>query len=385
VERNRRGAAQEVAALLKTQADLRERVKELTCLYGIARAAQQPGATLEETLRAIVELLPPAWQYPEAARARLAVDEQVWCSEGFRETAQSQRAQITAGGAERGFVEVVYVEERPAADEGPFLREERSLIDAVARQVGLLLERRRAEEEKERLREQLTHADRLATLGQLAAGVAHELNEPLGNILGFAQLAAKARGLPAAAAADLERIVKASLHARDIIRKLLVFARQSPPKVAPLDLNDLARETLSLFASRLAKAGVALETALAGEPVVIEGDSTQLSQALVNLVVNALQAMPRGGTLRVATALGNGGAALSVEDTGEGMTEEVRKQVFLPFFTTKDIGKGTGLGLSVTHGIVSQHGGTIHVWSEPGKGSRFEIRLPRAGAGREGV
>lgn len=188
------------------KAALAERVKELTCLYGIAQIAGQPGMSLEETIQDIVELLPPAWQYPEITFARIILDGISYTTQGFRECRQKQTGEIIVGGVPRGVVELVYAEEKPVLDEGPFLKEERNLIDAVARQVALVIERRQAEEEKVKLHSQLLHADRLATVGMLAAGVAHELNEPLGNILGFAQLAKKCPELPASAEHDLSLI-----------------------------------------------------------------------------------------------------------------------------------------------------------------------------------
>ncbi len=176
------------------QVDLRERVKELTCLYGIAHLGVQPELSLEQVLQGIVELLPPAWLYPESTSAKIVLDGRVYSTPGFKEGLNQQRAEILISGEKRGVVEVTYQEEKPELDEGPFLKEERSLIDAVAKEVAIILKRRQDEEEKLRLEEQLRHADRLVTIGQLAAGVAHELNEPLGSILGFAQLAKKCPG-----------------------------------------------------------------------------------------------------------------------------------------------------------------------------------------------
>lgn len=365
-------------ALLDQQAQwaLRERIKELTCLYSIARLAADRDAPIEATLQGIVDLLPAAWQYPDIATARIVADGRSFTTAGFRETSHRQRAEIVAGDETRGCVEVGYLEERAEADEGPFLREERSLIDAVAREVALVLERRRTEEERRKLREQLRHADRLATIGQLAAGVAHELNEPLGNILGFAQLAAKIPGLPEQAARDLDRIVRAALHAREVVRKLMLFSRQTAPRKTRVDLNQVVREGLYVLESRCAKAGIELVRELSPDLPELTADPSQIHQILVNLVVNAVQAMPAGGRLTVRTAADSTHAALVVEDTGTGMSEEIRQRIFTPFFTTKDVGEGTGLGLAVVHGIVASHGGTIQVESELGRGSRFEVRLP---------
>lgn len=368
------------------EAALHERVKELTCLYGIAQVAARPGKPQDEILASIVELLPPAWQYPEITCAKIVVDGRSYETSGFRECRQKQSADVIVDGSVRGSVAVGYSEETPELDEGPFLKEERNLIDAVAGHVASIIERKQAEEDRAKLQDQLWHADRLATIGLLAAGVAHELNEPLGNILGFAQLARKCPGLPESAKGDIEKIESASLQAREIIKDLLVFARQMPPEKTRVDLNEVVERGLHFFEGRCVKEDVKLVCDLAPAPAVIKADPAQLNQVLVNLVVNALQAMPQGGSLKVQTCAENDEICLIVEDTGIGMSEETVAQIFMPFYTTKDVGQGTGLGLPVVHGIVTAHGGTIQVDSEVGRGTRFEIRLPvAAGNGTDGI
>ena len=170
----------------RAQAALRERVKELTGLYKLAQLSERPDISLDELLQGIAALLPPAWQYPEIAVGRIVLDGHSYSSDSDPGSKRCQRSAIVVGGLERGLVEVSYREERPELDEGPFLTEERSLLDAIAHEVAAIMERRETDAERERLHEQLLHADRLATIGELAAGVAHELNEPLGAVLGFA-------------------------------------------------------------------------------------------------------------------------------------------------------------------------------------------------------
>jgi two-component system NtrC family sensor kinase len=358
------------------QIELRERIKEITCLYGIARLVAQPEASFAEVIQGIVNLLPPAWLYPEIACARIVLNGQSCTTEGFRESPYRQVSDIVVDKERVGFVEVAYLERKLTMDEGPFLAEERSLIDSVAGEVAVYYERAKAKEERTSLREQLRHADRLATIGQLAAGVAHELNEPLGNILGYAQLAKKSPGLPAQVEKDLKNIETASLNAREIIRKLMTFARQLPPQKVPVNLNDIVTDGMYFFEARCKKAGIELIVRLASDVPKITVDPGQINQVLVNLVVNAFQAMPQGGTLTVETRATREGVFLAIEDTGVGMTGEVKDQVFVPFFTTKDIDQGTGLGLAVVHGIVTSHGGTIAIETEPEKGTRFLVQLP---------
>ncbi len=372
--------AAEVLGLVLThqqvQSLAQERVKELTCLYGIAKVAESTDLDLAARLRAIAELLPPGWQYPDVCEARIAFDGAAHATAGFRKTAWIQSAPILVGGRPRGRVEIVYTEPRPELVEGPFLAEERNLIDEVARGIGLIVERTQAEEEKARLHEQLLHADRLATIGKLAAGIAHELSEPLGAILGFAQLAGTVPDLPPQTRQDLEKIVQASLRAREIIKKLLFFGRQTPPARAPIDLNRVVRDGLTILEPRFDAARIQLTLELAAELPTLIADPGQIAQVVVNLVLNSIQAMPAGGTIVVSTSAEGDRVCLTVADTGIGMPKEILAQIFEPFFSTKEVGQGTGLGLAVVHGIVSSHGGSIEVTSEPGRGSRFEVRLP---------
>lgn len=353
-----------------------ERVKELACLYTIAKIAERRETPLRETLLGVAAAIPPAWQHPALASARIVVDEATHESPDFRGGHHRLSADVVVRGAIRGRVEVFYAEDPAVLEDPPFLPEERKVLDEVAREVAAILERSEAERASERLETQLRHADRLATIGQLAAGVAHELNEPLAGILGFAQLSSKAAGLPEQVAKDLDRIVRATLHAREVVRKLMLFGRPAEPREAAVNLNRVVDESLRLLEGRLADSGVRVDRTLDAALPEIAADPSQMHQILVNLVVNALQAMTGGGTLRVLTSTTPGGVELRVEDSGIGMTEEVLRQIFDPFFTTKEDGTGTGLGLPVVHGIVRGHGGTIEVESEPGRGSRFVVRLP---------
>jgi two-component system, NtrC family, sensor kinase len=235
--------------------------------------------------------------------------------------------------------------------------------------------------------EQLRHADRLSTVGQLAAGIAHELGTPLNVVMGRAQLIVRDHEPESDTQKNGIIIFEQTKRMTAIIRQLLDFARRRDSRKAPEKLYALAQQTLSLVDSLARKASVRLN--LRGdEDVRADVDSGQLQQALTNLVVNGIQAMPRGGevtieigTRRVQPPRDHGGAEddylyLEVSDEGSGMTPDVEGRVFEPFFTTKPVGEGTGLGLSVTYGIAREHGGWIDVRTSPGKGSCFTIYFP---------
>jgi signal transduction histidine kinase len=365
----------------RVQLEQRERVKELACLYEIARTAASPLRSADEILLEIVKHLPTAWQYPEITAAKIVLDGKKYLAGKAGSPQHTQSADIVVNAVQRGVVEVYYVEDKPELDEGPFLLEERRLIDTIAREVAVIIERKRAEEDRTKLQEQLLHADRLATIGQLAAGVAHELNEPLGGILGFSQLASKHPDLPGQVQEDLSKIESASLHAREVVRKLMLFARQTPPTREKVDINELVTEGLYFLEARCVKGGIELHRALSTDLPEITVDPAQIHQVLVNLVVNAIQSMERGGSLTVETSCVDDNISLTVSDTGCGMEKELLEKIFVPFFTTKDVGEGTGLGLPVVHGIVTSHGGEIDVHSKPGEGTRFVVRLPVTHAG----
>ncbi len=360
----------------QAQFNLRERVKELSCMYGIANLASESERKIGQLLNRVAALLPPAFLYPSITEARILFDGGAYGTDGFVPSEFTLAADIVVGDALRGRVEVVYLASRPELDEGPFLDEERRLIDSVAREIALIVERRQAEKEQARLQEQLRHADRLATIGKLAAGVAHELNEPLTGILGFTELLKDIEEMPEQAARDIDRIESASLHAREIVRKLLLFAKQIPPKKEWVDLNPLIQDVLSFFESRFRKEGIRVVCDLKASIHPVMGDLSQIRQIILNLVVNAVHAMAGGGTLTVQTGQEGETVRLTVRDTGTGIPEAIRDRIFLPFFTTKDVKQGTGLGLSVVHGIVKSHGGKIEVESEPGRETAFIVSLP---------
>ena len=364
--------------LLEERAKLIERNKELTCLYAIAKIVGHTEKSFAEVLQEIVTVLPPAFQYPDQTRARITVDDLMFANEGFKTSRSAIREPLIIHGVQRGVIEVVYRRTKSARGRTGtgFLIEERKLLRTIARQSALMIERKLANDKQLELESQLRHADRLAKVGQLTAGVAHELNEPLAGILGFAQLAVRKIDSPELTAKYLDRIIQSCLHAREIIKKMMLFGSPMPHRMEPVNLNRLLAEGIAFIEPRFTHSGITFECEFdEGLPPIL-ADPSQITQVLVNLVINAIHAMPAGGTLTIRTQLAAGCARMIVQDTGTGMDPHTMDQIFMPFFTTKDVDQGSGLGLPVVHGIVSAHGAAIDVQSQLEQGTVFTITFP---------
>ncbi len=242
--------------------------------------------------------------------------------------------------------------------------------------------------------EQLRHEDRLKTLGRLASGIAHELGTPLNVISGYAGMIAGGSLSASDVAASAETIKAQSERIANIVRRMLDFARRRPSQRTAADLRQLVRQTLDLMAPLARKQNVNLILAGGEGAAIVSADVEQIRQVLLNLITNAVQAMPQGGNVEVAigpaetcpcegpTEPGRRYVCVSVLDEGEGIAEENLSRIFEPFFTTKAPGKGTGLGLAIAEGIIREHGGWITVESTLGKGSRFCVCLPAEGEGQ---
>ncbi len=260
----------------------------------------------------------------------------------------------------------------------------RRMLVAVVRDIS---ERKRAEAERRRLEEELAQMRRMESIGRLAGGMAHDFNNMLTPILSYATMLRDELPADDERRADLGEVVRAAERARDLVRQLLAYSRRQTFALKPLDLGEMVRGFERML-RRVVREDIVLRLELAATPVLIHGDVGQIEQTLMNLVVNAQDAMPQGGTLRIGTAdvaeggakplgLAGGSSVLWVEDTGTGMDEATRARIFEPFFTTKAVGKGSGLGLASAYGIVRQHEGQILVESEVGRGTRFELHFPR--------
>ncbi|HJW34845.1 MAG TPA: ATP-binding protein [Holophagaceae bacterium] len=235
------------------------------------------------------------------------------------------------------------------------------------------------ESERKLLIERITQFQKLESLGVLAAGISHNLNNVLAAILGQATLG-ELRAKDEQDRGAFQVIMRACERGRDVVASLLHFARSKPSQLAPVELNAEVVEICELLEQGTC-GHVVIVRRLAEEQLWLEADSGSINQAIMNLCINALDAMPQGGPLTLRTSGAEAGwILLEVEDTGEGMTPEVLARVMEPFFTTKPVGKGTGLGLSMSYGVVKAHGGALSISSQPGQGTVVRVRLPRIAA-----
>jgi len=228
-----------------------------------------------------------------------------------------------------------------------------------------------------RMGQQLRRAEKLSSLGQLVAGVAHELNNPLAVVVGYAQLLSKRSEVDPKVRSELGKVLNESERAAKIVKNLLTFVRPAEPQLVPVDINRLVNSVLDARQRDFVSSKITVEKRLAETLPATKADPSQLEQVLTNLIINAVQAMaPKPGTLAVKTEENGFNVRISVSDTGTGVPKTILGQIFDPFFTTKAPGKGTGLGLTISNGIVEEHKGRIWVENNKEKGATFIVELP---------
>ncbi len=245
---------------------------------------------------------------------------------------------------------------------------------------GKTLEKKVEERTKEltEMQAHLIQSEKLASLGKLAAGIAHEINNPLGGVLIYSHLLLEDTDKNSPHYENLKKIVKETSRCKDIVKGLLEFARPKEPEMSLVNINEIVERSLSIMERQALFQNIKIKKSYVSNLPKIAADSAQLQQVFVNIIINAAEAMNGNGILTLSTSLNGDGTFIEIKfsDTGHGIKEEDRKRLFEPFFTTKEVGKGTGLGLAISYSIIQKHQGTIEVKSEVAKGSTFKVRLP---------
>lgn len=376
-------------ALRDLARELGDRIKELKCLIGISHIIEASGESLPDIMQRTVDLVASSWGHPEIACARIRFGNSLHQTANFRETPWKQTADIVVDGRLAGRLEVGYLEKRPDRDDGPFLREEQGVLDAVAEQLGHTVERLRSQsqlrEREQELRDRLARLARVNVLGEMAASIAHEVNQPLAAIAAYAQgcrrLLQTDTSCDPQVADAVAQITSESLRAGEIVDRLLHLARRRRDERLPCDVNELIRDVRPLAAADARLHDVRLVFDLADGLPPVNADGVQVQQVLLNLIRNAVDAMadtePAAREAVVRTALDDGFVEISVSDQGCGVALGVEARVFEPFFTTKETGIGMGLAMSTS--IVKSHGGRMACARNPGRGMTFRFAIPGAG------
>ncbi|PWG64379.1 ATP-binding protein [Spiribacter halobius] len=377
----------DVGEQLRAEYALRERVKELNCLYRVLEATVEPDRALAEVCASVVETLPAAMLHDAVAVACVRVGRERFTSPGWDDAEETCSATIWGDDGPIGEVAVGYRERRPSllAREATFLPEERAMVEAVAAHLGRFVN-------VQRTAAQLRQSERLSAVGELTGGVAHDFNNLLTVILGAAENLGASLPEDDSGRAQAIMIRTAAERGADLTRHLIAFARRQSLAPRPTRVEEVLAGMCPLLERTLGDdIGVELVVCAAPRPALV--DPAQLENALLNLCLNARDAMPDGGGLQIELrgvamdsahadwgedALPGHYVCLSVTDTGAGMDEETTAHAFEPFFTTKEAGAGSGLGLSMVYGFMRQSGGFARLDSAPGAGTTVRLYLPEA-------
>ena len=365
-----------MSPLITTEDKLKERIKELTCLYTISSHISNCDLdNLEPTLHAIALSLKEAIRYPQDTSVELIV------SDFHIEVGQRPDDKVFMLSAIKAFnlgigsIKVGY--SKAKYNENSFLNEERQLLAKISLELGNLFERKQIIEKEIISRRQVERADRLSILGEITAGIAHELNTPLANILGYSELLKDQFKNQEFVLKDLDKIMNSAIYSREVVKKLMFFSCDMPQQMELTNIVPIIKDAISLLKPNFLKKQIACHVNIQDENIPLRVDAIQLTQVIFNLIINAIYFSPEGGHINVSVFQNKTQVHIEISDEGSGINSNIGDNIFNPFFTTKPVGEGSGLGLSVVHGIVKSHKGVIkHKHNSP-KGTIFSISFPK--------
>jgi signal transduction histidine kinase len=352
---------------------LLERIKELSCLYDVSSIIAKNTISVEEKLGCICSILKNAWRFSDDSIIELKLDSYYHATDTIPTETVSQKAIITIFDEDFGFVTVHYPAEMFTKDH--FLKDEEKLLNKIAADIGIFYERYLNQGKEALLKRSAERADRLSILGEITAGIAHELNTPLGNILGFAEFI-KEKSKERQSQLDSDKIIKAAIYSREVVKKLLFFSCEMPQNMRFVKVIPIISEALILLRPNFLKAGLRYQADFENIELEAQLDPIQLTQVLFNILINSIYASPQNTVIVVKVFSLDNNFFIEVQDQGTGIDGSIKARIFEPFFTTKPMGEGLGLGLSVVHGIVKSHKGDITTFDNNPQGTVFQVRLP---------
>ncbi|GGG50543.1 sensor histidine kinase [Bizionia arctica] len=365
-----------MSLLITAEEKLKERIKELTCLYNVSSfVANSDLDNLDPTWQAIAYSLQEAIRYPDEASVEIKIEDQL-ISVG--EHSNNHVYIVSAikvfnkpiGSVKAGYPKLKY-------NEDSFLNEEIQLINKIAQEIGNLIERKHIIENEAFSKRQMERADRLGILGEITAGIAHELNTPLANILGYTELLKEQFKDNKPVNSDLDKIINSAIFSREVVKKLMFFSCDMPHQMELRNIVPIIQDAIGLLNPNFNKKNLSCQLQIDKEEILLRVDAIQLTQVIFNLVINAIYFSPQNGFIKILVSDTGKNVLLRISDEGPGIKKANSENIFNPFFTTKPVGDGSGLGLSVVHGIVKSHKGSIKFEDNSPKGTIFTILLPK--------
>lgn len=362
--------------IVSAEKKLKERIKELTCLYNVSSYIANCNLfDLDPTFKAIAISLKEAIVYSNDAFVELKLGDDLVCAGKASEDYVFILTTIKVFNLPYGSIKIGYP--KPKYKASDFLEEEKQLFHTLASEIGNLIERKQILDKEEYTKRQMERADRLSILGEITAGIAHELNTPLANILGFSELLKERLVDDIVALNDLDKIMHSAVYSREVVKKLMFFSCEMPQQMELVNIDPIIRDAINLMKPSFNKKNLSFDLYFNEENVLLRADAIQLTQVVFNLVINAIYFSPQNGKISVEVNSQEREIVLIIKDEGEGIPIEISEFIFNPFYTTKAVGEGSGLGLSVVHGIMKSHKGTIKHEPNYPKGTIFTLTFPK--------
>ncbi|MEO5789786.1 HAMP domain-containing sensor histidine kinase [Gelidibacter sp.] len=365
-----------MGTIVSIEDKLKERIKELTCLYNVSSYIANCNLfDLDPTFKAIAFSIKEAVLYNTDAFVELKLGDKLVDVGEKPEEQVSIFAVIKVFNLPYGSIKFGYP--KPKFDADDFLEEEKKLIHSLALEFGNLIERKQIIDKEEVTKRQMERADRLSILGEITAGIAHELNTPLANILGFSELLKERFVDEDEALQDLDKIMHSAIFSREVVKKLMFFSCEMPQQMELVNIDPIIADAINLLMPSFGKKNIKYHLNFSEDTIYLRVDAIQLTQVVFNLVINAIYFSPQNGHISIDVDNQEREVVLIIKDEGEGIPKGISEFIFNPFYTTKPVGEGSGLGLSVVHGIMKSHKGTIKHRSNRPKGTIFTLTFPK--------